>query len=259
VDKQFRDFILKQDATGDYYMIGYESGTYSEVRIPIAALKGADGASIELQYSVDGTHWHNDHTVSDLYMRMRSGDGAWTSAMLIVATDGKDGKIGADGATIITGAAVPTGTTGEIGDIYIDTSTCQLYQKTAPATWTAKANIKGTQGPQYAPSFYQFTESGALLDIISATATDRVAFYYLSIGDKVRNIQLAKNNNLILSIFLIRNTTDEDIDIAFSVPAGNTFLGLEGVKEAEIKSGEAMEFSYYVVGDTFVMLGSKIN
>lgn len=52
---------------------------------------GEDGASLEVQYSADGTNWHTTFASTDIYMRQRVGDGAWSGAIRVVGEAGQDG------------------------------------------------------------------------------------------------------------------------------------------------------------------------
>lgn len=52
---------------------------------------GEDGASLEVQYSADGTNWHSTFASNDIYMRQRVGDGAWSGAIRVVGEAGEDG------------------------------------------------------------------------------------------------------------------------------------------------------------------------
>ena len=67
---------------------------------------------------------------------------------------GPQGEAGTDGATWLTGTAI-TGTESsitatvdgaKIGDLYLNITTCDIYQCTAENTWKWIANIKGEQG-----------------------------------------------------------------------------------------------------------------
>ena len=55
---------------------------------------------------------------------------------------GSDGK---DGSTILTGVGAPNANSGKEGDLYLDTSTGNLYIKSSSA-WDKTGNIKGEQG-----------------------------------------------------------------------------------------------------------------
>jgi hypothetical protein len=69
---------------------------------------------------------------------------------------GDTGNTGAQGPTgqaevWWSGAGVPPTGTGAIGDWYLNTSTDDVYEKTAASTWTLRCNIRGatgSQGPQ---------------------------------------------------------------------------------------------------------------
>ena len=56
---------------------------------------GQNGASVSVQYSVDGTsNWHDTFVSGDKYMRQKVGTGNWSAAMKVVGEDGKDGDDG---------------------------------------------------------------------------------------------------------------------------------------------------------------------
>lgn len=61
---------------------------------------------------------------------------------------GKDGKHGKDGSVWLTGDGIPDSARGNVGDLYLDTSTCGIYQKTEDGWGSAIANIKGATGAQ---------------------------------------------------------------------------------------------------------------
>ncbi|MDY5041819.1 MAG: GDSL-type esterase/lipase family protein [Eubacteriales bacterium] len=71
-------------------------------------------------------------------------------------TDGTDGTNGTDGATWLTGTVITgkgSSITAEVagakvGDLYFNTTTCDIYQCTAANTWNWISNIKGEQGEQ---------------------------------------------------------------------------------------------------------------
>ena len=61
---------------------------------------GADGNSIEVEYSIDGsTSWHSTFTSGDKYMRQRIGGGGWSAAIKIVGEDGANGGSTAGSST----------------------------------------------------------------------------------------------------------------------------------------------------------------
>lgn len=85
---------LSDDPTGKTYIgLAYnkttavESSTASDYAWSL--IKGADGSSVEVEYSIDGsTLWHSTYTAGDFYLRQRIGTGAWSSAIKFVGTDG---------------------------------------------------------------------------------------------------------------------------------------------------------------------------
>ena len=58
---------------------------------------------------------------------------------------GDKGEDGKDGSKIYTGSDEPLETTGVVGDLYINTSTGDVYTK-GENSWTLSGNIKGAQG-----------------------------------------------------------------------------------------------------------------
>jgi len=48
----------------------------------------------------------------------------------------------------LAGAGSPAGSLGRVGDWYLDTTSSDVYEKTADTTWTYRANIRGQQGIQ---------------------------------------------------------------------------------------------------------------
>lgn len=90
MNKTFRDFNLKNNPSAADKIVGYDETTGEEIRIPVSALKGVKGESgvgISMQYSSDSESWHYPFQQSDIYMRLRLGNGEWTSAMRISFSD----------------------------------------------------------------------------------------------------------------------------------------------------------------------------
>ncbi len=58
---------------------------------------------------------------------------------------GEDGEDGKDGSTWLTGTSKPADTLGKVGDMYLNTTNGDVYQK-EEAGWTLKMNIKGEDG-----------------------------------------------------------------------------------------------------------------
>ena len=59
--------------------------------------------------------------------------------------NGKDGEDGKDGSLWLTGNGFPSSSIGKEGDMYLDTSNGDVYQKTSTG-WILKINIKGEDG-----------------------------------------------------------------------------------------------------------------
>lgn len=59
---------------------------------------------------------------------------------------GPTGPQGVPGSHTIFGTGAPAGTTGVVGDMYIDGSNGALYEKTSSTSWTGRGNIRGPQG-----------------------------------------------------------------------------------------------------------------
>lgn len=90
MNKTFRDFNLKNNPAGVDKIVGYDEITGEEIRIPVSVLKGVKGdagAGISMLYSSDSESWHFPFQQTDIYMRLRLGNGEWTSAMRISFSD----------------------------------------------------------------------------------------------------------------------------------------------------------------------------
>lgn len=143
-------------ATADYIQWKYEGDSVWNNLIPLSSLKGADGK--------DGATWlegttapTNEGKDGDFYLNTTTYDiykntnGTWNQ---IGNIKGQNGTNGTNGATWLTGTAVSgTGTeisatveNAKVGDLYFNTSTCDIYTCTAENTWKWLSNIKGEQG-----------------------------------------------------------------------------------------------------------------
>ena len=82
----------------------------------------------------------------DSYLDLLTGDiykrdpNTWTKIGNIKGNDGKQG------AKIHTGSGAPKAELGDIGDLYLDTNTGDVYEKTADG-WVKISNVKGPAGP----------------------------------------------------------------------------------------------------------------
>ena len=86
---RFRDFTAKTLLADTDWLVGYdENGKY--IRVPKSALGigagtsgGGGSATVAVQYSANGSSWHDSYTAGDVYMRIKAGSGAWSDAIRI--------------------------------------------------------------------------------------------------------------------------------------------------------------------------------
>lgn len=85
---RFRDFTAKTLLADTDWLVGYdENGKY--IRVPKSALgigagaSGGGSATVAVQYSANGSSWHDSYTAGDVYMRIKAGSGAWSGAIRI--------------------------------------------------------------------------------------------------------------------------------------------------------------------------------
>lgn len=84
------------------------------------------------------------------------------------------------GAEILSGTAAPTAGTGQVGDLYLNTTTWDLSKKTNSTTWTLQVNTRGATGP--APNLaIGTTTTGAAGSSASATITGTNPNYSLNL------------------------------------------------------------------------------
>ena len=84
------------------------------------------------EYSADGISWHSTYQEgTDLFMRLKKGNGAWTDKMRIVGIPGKDGEDGAGieiSGSVSSYSALPTNLgTGDAGKAYMNLADGKLY------------------------------------------------------------------------------------------------------------------------------------
>jgi hypothetical protein len=147
------DFYFRTTTSDVYQRI---SGVYSI----IANIKGATGAAgtngtngatwrtgsgvPSNALGVDGDLYLNTAT-SDVYLRT-SGTYAITANIKgATGATGTNGTNGTNGATWRTGSGTPSNGTGVDGDLYLNTTTSDVYQR-ASGTYSVIANIKGATG-----------------------------------------------------------------------------------------------------------------
>ena len=98
--KRFKDFLVRTTLNDQDFVVGYDGDTGEEIRVIVSgfrdSLKGAPGASAQIQFSANLVNWHFPAMEGDVYIRFRVGLGAW-SVSRFVGRDGRDGNDGKDG------------------------------------------------------------------------------------------------------------------------------------------------------------------
>ncbi|MDR2009209.1 MAG: hypothetical protein LBQ22_01855 [Bacteroidales bacterium] len=83
--RKFKDFSEKQIPANADYIVGYESASMKEIRVPVSSLtsRGTNGSSVQIQYSSDGSSWHYPSQSGDIYMRQKIGTDPWSQTFRI--------------------------------------------------------------------------------------------------------------------------------------------------------------------------------
>ncbi len=111
---------------------------------------GPTGGTGGMTYNGAGAPSGGTGVNGDLYINTTNGDlyqkasGSWGSP--IGNIKGPTGSTGASGGVYIAAAGVPGAGTGNNGDLYVNTSNGDLYQKVAGTWGSALMNIKGPAG-----------------------------------------------------------------------------------------------------------------
>ena len=127
------------------------------VVLPILAILSCD-LFLPQAAGTDGATWLTGTTVpsillgadGDLYLNTSTGDiyiktsGAWVPSGNIAGSAGADGSDGAD-ATWLVGTTAPTSSQGIDGNLFINTSTGDIYIKVS-GSWAFSGNIAGPAG-----------------------------------------------------------------------------------------------------------------
>ncbi|MFA8437560.1 immunoglobulin-like domain-containing protein [Pueribacillus sp. YX66] len=98
-------------------------------------------------YTGEGPPSDSLGTNGDSYLDITTGDvykrdpNTWTKVSNLKGDDGKRGS------AILTGSGAPSADAGDVGDLYLDTNTGDLYEKTTDG-WKKIANLQGPAGPQ---------------------------------------------------------------------------------------------------------------
>jgi len=84
---------------------------------------------------------------------------------------GDTGNTGPQGqaAAWRSGAGAPTGGLGNVGDMYMNTATGDVYEKTGTSTWTLRDNITGPQGTPGTVNPYQIGQTWGIGGALSAS------------------------------------------------------------------------------------------
>ncbi|MBQ8762327.1 MAG: collagen-like protein [Clostridia bacterium] len=109
---------------------------------------------------------------------------------------GEQGVAGVSGATWLTGTAISGTTSGisaeitdsKIGDLYYNTTSCDLYQCVAENTWDWLSNLKGEQG-------VQGVQGATGKDGVDVGALDNMGFMHISFDDVTICFNNLKNNS----------------------------------------------------------------
>jgi hypothetical protein len=91
----FQEFLLENSPHTGEFIVGYDSATGKEIKIPVGNMvqAGTPGIGVDIQYSANGSDsWHYPATSGDEYMRLRKGTDAWSQAFKIVAVTENNGK-----------------------------------------------------------------------------------------------------------------------------------------------------------------------
>jgi len=201
-------------------------------------IKGADGADGE--DGTDGSVWYTgtvltgtttatgvagalgdkylNTSTSNVYECTTAGDSStaiWTYVANIKGQPGTDGATWISGTTL-SGQTTATGVAGALGDMYINTSTDNVYECTtagdsSTAIWTYRMNIKGNPGTD--ANVIDFTASGlTYVKNLRVPATDNSGFTDITITVDLQG----SYSSGTLSTKYISGISFEDADIIYS-------------------------------------------
>ena len=84
---KFRDFLLKHLLADTDYLVGYDNkGDYIRIGKDDLAASVASNVTVptlQVQYSSNGSSWHDSYSSGDIYLRIKVGNGEWSSAIRI--------------------------------------------------------------------------------------------------------------------------------------------------------------------------------
>ena len=148
---------------GDYYLNNVNGDVYQKSGgswSVVANIKGANGTNGATWYNGTGTPSAGLGVNNDYYLNTTNGDvyqkviGSWSLIGNI------KGPAGTNGATWYTGSGAPSAGLGVNGDLYLSTTTSDVYQKSG-GSWSVICNIKGATGAAGAPGSVWYNGSGA--------------------------------------------------------------------------------------------------
>ena len=174
--------------------------------------QGSDGKSIYTGTSTDTI----TANIGDLFINSNTGDlsekinsKTWVSKGNLKGTKGDNGT---DGKSISTGTSLPT--SGKVGDLFINSSTGELYQKNltinSAAAWSSKGNLKGPKGDtgqqgtagenaiqNVITKTWQFNTKGSVLNLgTTISENDLVTFVLPEYNEKFGNWYRVKSTTL---------------------------------------------------------------
>lgn len=84
---KFRDFLLKHLLADTDYLVGYDNkGDYIRISkddLVASVASNVTVPTLQVQYSSNGSSWHDSYSFGDIYLRIKVGSGEWSSAIRI--------------------------------------------------------------------------------------------------------------------------------------------------------------------------------
>ena len=139
---------------GDYYLRTLNGDVYKKASglwSVVGNIKGAAGTAGSRWYSNPGAPSAGTGADTDFYLNTTNGDvyqksaGAWLLVTNLKGAQGNTGTAGAAGSRFYNGSGAPSAGTGTNIDLYLNTATGDVYEKTS-GSWAVSGNIKGAQG-----------------------------------------------------------------------------------------------------------------
>lgn len=88
---KFTDFLMKHLLSDTDQLVGYdENGNYMRVKVSdlrtSLGIATVSAQTVQVQYGTDGSTWHDTFASGDVYMRIKAGSGAWSTAIRIAVS-----------------------------------------------------------------------------------------------------------------------------------------------------------------------------